>query len=359
MMGLAERYLIGRYLLGCLPVLVALGGLFTFLALSEELEDVGKGVYSTADALWVTALTTPARLLELLPVVLLMGGILGLGELARNHEITALRAAGYSVLQLARPVVAVVLGGIVMVLGLRFMVIPDFELRAEHYRARTESVEFRRDPEGSGFWMRGEDQILHVEGLLHGRVLRRPEVYTLDSEGRVSRIIRADNGEIIGKQRWLLRGVTITDLTARPPTLGQRETLEWHSPVTESQTSSLAVPLGAMSPLGLWHASRALERQGLDNHRHRLLFWQQLSQPLGMLAMSILALPFLLGAQRANTLAAGAVLGGSVGILYYLGEQLLGHLSSLLSLSPLVAAVTPEVLILLLALGLIRRARGA
>lgn len=357
-MGLLERYLIQRYLMGCLPVLLALGGLFTFLTMSEELDDVGKGVYSTVDAIRVTALSAPAQLAELLPIVLLLGAILGLGDLARHSEITALRAAGYSLWQLARPVLLVTLAAIVMVLWARFAVIPDFELRAQQYRAQTDAVAFSSDQEGPGFWMRGDDQILHVDGLLDERVLQQPEIHVLDAQGRVAQVIRAESGDIIGRRRWLLRDVTVVDLQSRPPTNETHETLEWRSPVTESQTSSLAVPIEAMSPLALYRAIQALKGQGLDSHRHRTLFWQQISQPLGMLVMSVLALPFVLGTQRINALAAGALAGGGIGIVFYLGERVLVHLSGLLSLNPMLTAVTPEVLFLLLALAWIRRAKG-
>ena len=48
-----DRYISLSFLGGCLPVLMLLLSLFSFLALSEELEDIGDGTYELADALLV------------------------------------------------------------------------------------------------------------------------------------------------------------------------------------------------------------------------------------------------------------------------------------------------------------------
>ena len=79
-----DRYIGVSFLAGCVPVLLLLLTLFSFLSLSEELEDVGDGAYELVDALLVVAYTLPALAVDLLPVTVLLGGLLGLGALANN-----------------------------------------------------------------------------------------------------------------------------------------------------------------------------------------------------------------------------------------------------------------------------------
>lgn len=95
-MNKMDRYLTASFIGGCIPVLVLLLSLFGFLSLSEELEDVGDGSYELVDALLVVAYTMPALLVDLLPVTVLLGGLLGLGALANNLELVSLRAAAIS-----------------------------------------------------------------------------------------------------------------------------------------------------------------------------------------------------------------------------------------------------------------------
>ena len=75
-----DRYLVSSMLKALFPVVLMLLALFSFLALAEELEDVGEGRYVAMDAVAVVGLTLPNRLLDLLPVMLLLGALIGLGE---------------------------------------------------------------------------------------------------------------------------------------------------------------------------------------------------------------------------------------------------------------------------------------
>ena len=68
-----DRYIMQQFLIGILPALLLLLTLFSFMALAEELEDVGQGSFTLTDALMVVFLTTPKRIVELLPVTALLG----------------------------------------------------------------------------------------------------------------------------------------------------------------------------------------------------------------------------------------------------------------------------------------------
>ena len=102
-----DRYIAVSFLKGCAPVLLLLVGLFSFLALAEELEEVGNGAYLTSDAITVVLLTLPRRAIDLLPVTALLGCLLGLGALANQQEIIVFRATGVSPPRFALPVLLV------------------------------------------------------------------------------------------------------------------------------------------------------------------------------------------------------------------------------------------------------------
>ena len=61
-----DRYIMQRFMAGVIPAMLLLLALFSFIALAEELEDVGQGSFTLADALMVVFLTTPKRIEELL-----------------------------------------------------------------------------------------------------------------------------------------------------------------------------------------------------------------------------------------------------------------------------------------------------
>ncbi|MFN2329978.1 MAG: LPS export ABC transporter permease LptG [Chromatocurvus sp.] len=354
----ATRYLAWNYLLGCVPVLLILVTLFSFLALSEELENVGKGLYQTRDALTVMLLTTPGRLLELLPVTLLLGSLWGLGALARHGEIIALRAAGLSVVQLAVPVLAVALMAVALVLILRFQFIPGFEREAQALRAKMESTGFLSSEDAGGFWMRAGDKIVRLGGLQGSDELSDIEVYQLNEHSQIEHFMRAASGRMQVNGEWQLRAVRRYDASDGPAIETLEDSVSWRSPLTETQASSIVVPVEALSPLSLYRYINLLETNRIDSHRHRIIFWQQLSQLPAMIIMAILSVPFILGTQRSGALARSAVIGGGLGIGFYLAEQLVSHLSVLVDLAPPLAATLPELGMAGIAALLLRRARG-
>lgn len=357
-MRILLRHLAVHYLVGCVPVLVALVSLFSFVTLVEELDQVGEGLYQTRDALEVTLLTTPARVLELLPVTLLLGGLLGLGHLARQREIVVMRAAGLSLAQLARPVLLVAAVAAASVVTMRVYIVPELELQAAHLRARTEATEIMRDLRDSGYWMRTGDQLLYIDRLVDGQVLDGIEIYYLGESGRVERMIRARRGDIVGPREWLLHGVTEFDFRSARMEEESHQQLAWQSPLSGQQTASLVVPLKALSPPALYRYIRLLDRSGLESHRHKLVFWQQISQLVALFIMALLCLPFVLGVQRGGALGRSVLLGGVIGLGFFLAEQIMGHLSALLNLAPAFAALLPEALMLLLTFRLLRAANA-
>ena len=119
-----DRYLSRRLLAGLAIALLVLLALFNLIALAEELEDVGQGSFTLPDALWVTVLTTPKRIVELLPVSALLGGLLGLGAMANDRELIVIRAVGLSKRRIARTIGALALALCLGIALLQFAVVP-------------------------------------------------------------------------------------------------------------------------------------------------------------------------------------------------------------------------------------------
>ena len=95
-MNVLDRYIMRNFLLGMFPVMLLLLVLFSFMALAEELEDVGQGLFTQFDAFMVVLYTAPRRIVDMLPVTTRVGGLMGLGVMASHQELLAARVAGMS-----------------------------------------------------------------------------------------------------------------------------------------------------------------------------------------------------------------------------------------------------------------------
>ena len=76
-----DRYIARTFLAACLLIMAVLAVLLSLFELIAQLEDVGRGGYGLGSALLFVLLTLPGRLLDLLPVATLLGGIVALGLL--------------------------------------------------------------------------------------------------------------------------------------------------------------------------------------------------------------------------------------------------------------------------------------
>lgn len=353
-MKILDRYIERNFLSGAAIVLMILLPLFAFLTLAAELDNVGKGTYTSFDALMVVGYSLPKLMLDLLPVTALLGVLIGLGAMANHRELIIINAFGVSARRTAWPVIKAVSLAIVIVLVAQFYIVPKFELNAAQIRSKV-TPETNIASNDSEFWTRSGKQFIRVGEVIQHGALRDVEIFSLSEAGELQELVQASSAEVLGNGQWLLRDVNITDLRSTEVSEEHLESKMWQSFLSAQQTSALIVPVEAMAPSDLYRHIRLLEKNKLDTHRFRVLFWQQLSIPVSLIAMALLGLPFLLGSVRSISAGQRAAIGGSIGILFYLSEQTMGHLAILYELSPAPAALGPDILLLVLALTILHR----
>ena len=148
-----------------------------------------------------------------------------------------------------------------------------------------------------------------------------------------------------------------TEIDERGTRVGRMETLEWRSVLNPDQMATIITTAAALAPSDLFQYVAHLEENDLDSHRYRLVLWQQLSLPIGILGMALLGVPFVVGSTRSMATGTRISIGVVIGILFYLGERTLGQVALLYSLPPIPLAVGPDVFILFLAIYALSRAR--
>lgn len=351
-----DRYLTLAMIRGGLPILGLLLGLFGFLTLAEELEDVGQGDFEVIDALNVMMLSLPKIGLELLPVTSLIGVLAGLGTLASQQELIALRATGWSNFRIARPVLNLALLVVLGAAAVQQWLIPWLEQQIATLHAEA-TLETELQSQDADFWTRNRDQIVRIGGVQFGLMPTDVEIYQQDEAGHVVRLLQANRADILSGDTWQLWNVTTTEISQTGTRTGRQDALLWESVLTPAQMATIITTAAALAPTDLAQYVRHLQSNGLDSHRYRLVLWQQLSLPLGILGMALLGVPFVVGSTRAMAAGTRVSIGIVIGVLFYLGERTLSQVSLLYGLPPLPLAMGPDVIILALAILALSRAR--
>ena len=344
---LIDRYLFIALLRGGSPVLLGLLGLFGFIELAEQLEDVGKGTFSSLDALRIVAFSLPRIGIDVLPVTCLLGTVLGLSALANQSEITAMRAGGLAIRRLTRPLLVLLGVVIASVAAMQQYLIPDFERRAAELRARALA---NTSIQGSEHWTRSDTSLVRVGDVRYGTVPLDIEIYELDAQGNVAQLTQAGSADVIGANEWLLHDVVLTRFGDVAATRRHADRLPWQNRIDTEQLAAIVQADHALAPVDLAQYIGHLRENGLDTHRYELLLWHQLSLPFGLLAMALLGVPFVTGATRTIPLGTRLTLGGAVGISFYLVERTVTQLSLLYQLPPVPASLAPDLLALTVAL---------
>ena len=341
---LLDRYIGWTVLRAFLLIATGLTALFSLLVFVEQLALIGQGRYGLGNALAYTLLTAPSRLLLLAPVCMLLATLLGLGGLGRHLELTAFRSFGVSEARIIGAVLKLCLPIALALFLLAQFVIPPAQLAAQREQAAALGNAVP-DLAGGGFWVHKDGIFLNVRDFSGGNRLTGIGLYTLAPDGTLLSFIAADRATIEPDGRWALTGVirkqirdsgTITDF----PGL-----LLWKPFISPRQLQLLTMPPQMMPPLTLFAYVHALKRQHQQAILYAQAFWSMVAVPIALFGMALIAAPFVFGTRRSGTAGRQILVGGLIGIVFLLVQQIIGYLGILLALDPAASALAPSVVL--------------
>lgn len=351
-----ERYVGGAALRGILLVAVGLTALFSLLEFVQQLSSVGQGSYGLIDALVYVLLTVPSRFLDMAPASMLLGTLLVLGGLARNSELTALRALGISEQRIVGWILKLTVLIAVGLFLLAEFVIPPAEQYAQGRRG-AELAAAAPVRNGDSFWAARGRQYLNVQQFQDGNVPTDIDIYAFAADGTLTRYIHAARADVQPDGIWLLEDVTRrTAVSASQLHAEHLASLPWRSFLPQRQAQLLILPPESMPPLALWRYVRDLERRGQPAARYEEELWAKIAIPFAMAAMVMIAVPFVFGPPRTQSAGQQIAIGALIGMIFTLCQQIAARLALLWDLNPALTALTPPLLLMALAVWLFRRA---
>lgn len=349
---LYERHLAREIYASVSLVLTAFLMLFAFFDLIHELESIGKGGYQLQHALGYVALTLPGRLYELFPIGVLIGTLYALTVLARQSEITVLRAAGLSTNSLLVTLAKIGLAFAVLTLLVGELLAPPAERVAQQLRLKAMgsvvAQEFR-----SGLWVKDEHSFVNVREVLPDTSLRNLRMFEFDDRFHLLSISQAERGHYISASTWLLEGVVRTVFSGDMARVEKYGELTWKSALNPDLLAVLLVVPERMSLANLYLFIRHLSGNQQKTDRYDAAMWRKLTYPLAALVMMALALPFAYMQDRMGAVSIRVFAGIMLGIGFHMLNGLFSSLGVINSWPPFVSAITPSVLFLITAGGML------
>lgn len=347
------RYLVSHIIGFSAIVALVLVAIYTFISFVADIDQT-QGGFGIAQLLAYSALMMPSGLYLLMPIVALLGTLLGLGALAAQNEITAMRAAGLTIVQLGRAVLVagLLLGAVELLLGDVLAPMGTESARSLRAEAGEGNTLLSKRP----IWLRDGNAVVHIGQLIAEDRVRDISVYQLDEAMRLRTVLRAEDGRY-ADGHWQLRGVERSQINDTEVVADQVEQLTLSGHLSPDVLRLFVLEANSLTTAGLRQLISYLDENGLDARSYRLSLWRKLVAPVTVIAMMLLAVPFVLGSQRGGGAGQRLLIGILVGLVFYVVNEVTASTGQLFGWHPLIAAGLPTAALLALALLRLSRAR--
>jgi lipopolysaccharide export system permease protein len=348
-----NRYIMRTIHLGAFTTLLALVGLGLFFVFVGELKDLGEGSYDLPQVFKFVALSIPGKVVEFMPVAVLLGSMLSLGSLASNSEIVAMQASGVS---MAKLITSVLQAAVILAL-LSFLltewVVPASEVSAHTLKNQAQnksSALFVKE----GLWIKDESRVIHIDKLLPNGIALNIDIFQLDPQGKLVSISRVGRALPI-EQGWELRQVEKSIIGDNGLDTESYDRLIYEGRITPQVLGVLMIEPQQMSSGDLYAYLNFLDQNKLDTRAERLIFWQKIFSPLAVIVMCLLALPFVLGVQRQGNTGQRLLIGILLGLAFVVVDRLVTQLAVQFGVNAILVALLPGLIFLAVAIYLLVR----
>jgi len=337
--------------LGVLIALILLRSLFAFM---DEGGNIGKGDYQLADALYFIILQVPARIYEYFPVSALIGGLIGIGQLASHSELIVMRASGVSL----KAISIAVLKGTISLMILVFL-IGEFVSPTSSQLARQMQTSLISGgnlvKSSQGVWVKEDNNYVHIRIILPDGQLEGITRFQF-SDKQLQTVLFAQTGRYQDDGKWLLKGVQQTFISIDSVSSTKADFMYWETKLSPDKLGVVSLKPEDLNLQGLKDYNKYLIENGLDARRYQLAFWKKILQPLAVAVMMFLALSFISGPLRTVTVGARIVMGILVGFLFNMLSKIFGPVSLVYDMPVILAASLPIILFGLIASVMLNKA---
>ena len=330
--GVLDRY-IGKTVL--LITLIAAGGLtvisdiITFIDQSRHL---GDGDVDFMFLLWYVALLTPGLFVQLFPVAVLLGCVIGLGMLSKNSELVVMQSAGLSKLQLILSACKMVVPVVLVVALMGQTVVPMLQQYAQsEYSFASSGGRVSRI--SWGLWLRDGSHFINL------RKTDRANIGIYNQESHM----------------WDMFDVTTTHFSDQKITQERTTLQQWNLYLNPERMEIFNLYNRDFTVSELIDYISYLESNNIDANRYKTNLYKKFILPISMVVMLLLGASTVFGSLRSVPMATRVLIGLAVGFAFYLLNEVLPNFTYIIGLPPIIGVFIPSIIFTILAIMVLNR----
>ncbi len=342
---LLQNYLFSTIIGTTLLVFLMFLGLELFVFLMVELTDLS-GHYGVWEAFVYVMATLPSRLYFSMPIILLLGSLMGMARLAVTSELVVMLVSGLSKFQVVRivllaasvlMVISVVFGEWLGPLGDRY----GYEHKSKTFKSRSFQAQ-------QGVWVKSGHDFIFLGWLTEDKKKAYYVVKFHFDQHRILKSASFAHMGVLGDRFWQMRQVRTTLFQNEGGDRLQRSVSEvW--PVNVS-VRALGKRGGIAYQEPLWRLYESIQtrkEEGINAIQDEFIFWRRLWHPFATLIMIGIAAPFIFGSLRERSISSKIMIGALIALVFYALNIFFGPVAAIFNVSPMLAATMPSMIIIL------------
>lgn len=333
---------IGKTVIGTiLIVILVLIAVEVLIEFTHEFPDIGTGYYGWLQVLQYVPMMLPQDVYQLFPMAGLLGSLVGLGVLASHSELIVMRASGMSLLQITLAVLKAALLLTFVMLFIGEILAPSIQHKAMENKSAAIS-KGQTYLTSQGIWMRSKNDFLHIDTVTPDKHLKSVLRYKFDEQHRLLVASFAEDGSYENGS-WIFRNVAETEFFDGKVGSSHFAEQQWDLSLNPRLLGISNIDAEQKSLLQMYKYIKYRKQSGLNAERYEFIFWQRVFQPLAILVMIFLSVPFIFGFLRSQTMGLRIVIGAAFGFGFYMINQFIGPMTVVYHLPAPIVAIMPSI----------------
>lgn len=346
-----DRY-VGIHVLGStIVVFLMLGAVTGAVTLLEELDQIEKN-YTIGIAAQYVLLILPSILYQMLPLIVLVGTLIGLGILASSSELTVIRSVGISTGRILGMVSKAIIP-----LALLSLLLGEFGIPAAQQKAQILKSENLSTFKNTSAWLKDkDDSFIKVGAVSVDQRIYGITEYRFEKENALTTLMTAEFAEY-KNGRWELHNITEFNFNEARTVISKvfSDKVTWDINLAPDFVQVLLVDPRELKISQLKAYADFLNDQGVDAGRYYFEWWNKLLQPLVIVQLVAVAVAFIFGPLRSVSIGQRILTGVLVGLSLKITQDIIGPASQVFGIPSFLAAFAPLVLLFIGSVYLYRR----
>ena len=350
-MTISNRYIAKILFSFTLTVLIIWLGVYSFFNFLEEMDSIGRANYTSFQAMKYIGLKVPEVIYSHSTSIILLGCILGMGQLASNNEIMVMRVSGESILRITFFTIKVSLVFVLSCIIIGETIVPITSEYADKNRSKALGIASVSKNE-DGFWIKDGQNFINVKKNLDGKLFFDLSIFEINSSNKLQTVTSANKAKFNG-QALNMEGIEVFSLDESKyiDNISQKKFKSLTKLVSFDSDfiSSLRKLPEDLTTFRIIKQISYLSDNKLRSDIYELELYKRLIRPFTLMAMIIIGMLFIFGSNRSATLGRKIFIGITLALSFEMISRIGSAFSLGFDLNPIMIATLPTSIVLLVA----------